>query len=481
MMRREFFLAEEINAHLPREVRVLSVQRANRSWNARTMCDGRTYHYYLPAMALGLRLDGGEEDKERLSRFRECLRLYEGSHAFHNFTQRRRYRPGASRQPTFRKKQEAGENGAPPARLSGNMPRLEEPAGPRGCLCFSNRRCRLRSPMPPPPILRPRPLPADPARSFSPKPLRLQVGGGVRSGRPDREGALPHHQESHCRSSRSFQRPGPRFCAGPLILLLILDSAAVSCAVKQRAFVESHRSLCHGWSTGQAERSRGRFFLVTIEGQSFMIHQIRHMVGAAVSVALGAVPLQYIEASLCRPSRTYHPLAPAAVLVLADSHFLRFPSDLGNPETNVRRWSGERLNLRSRGSAAREAFCAQVLFPSLERLMTGGEWAAWIAETSGADVRRGADGRISGGTFGGGGHARRLGVPRRKLQLQLLRQRAAGTTGRCGTAGPRGPQESTARMAGTGLKTPRRARGPLPAPRWYPATALVVKQPSLWR
>lgn len=40
------------------QVRVFSVQRANRSWNARTMCDGRTYHYYLPAAALKLRLDG---------------------------------------------------------------------------------------------------------------------------------------------------------------------------------------------------------------------------------------------------------------------------------------------------------------------------------------------------------------------------------------------------------------------------------------
>jgi tRNA U38,U39,U40 pseudouridine synthase TruA len=40
------------------QVRVLSVQRANRSWNARSMCDGRSYHYYLPVAALGLRMDG---------------------------------------------------------------------------------------------------------------------------------------------------------------------------------------------------------------------------------------------------------------------------------------------------------------------------------------------------------------------------------------------------------------------------------------
>lgn len=40
------------------QVRVLSVQRVNRSFNARTSCRGRTYHYFLPASVLGLHLDG---------------------------------------------------------------------------------------------------------------------------------------------------------------------------------------------------------------------------------------------------------------------------------------------------------------------------------------------------------------------------------------------------------------------------------------
>ena len=40
------------------QVRVLSVQRVNRSFNARNSCMGRTYHYYLPASILRLRLDG---------------------------------------------------------------------------------------------------------------------------------------------------------------------------------------------------------------------------------------------------------------------------------------------------------------------------------------------------------------------------------------------------------------------------------------
>jgi tRNA U38,U39,U40 pseudouridine synthase TruA len=40
------------------QVRVLSAQRVNRSFSARTDCRSRTYVYFLPAAALGLRLDG---------------------------------------------------------------------------------------------------------------------------------------------------------------------------------------------------------------------------------------------------------------------------------------------------------------------------------------------------------------------------------------------------------------------------------------
>ena len=44
-----------------------------------------------------------------------------------------------------------------------------------------------------------------------------------------------------------------------------------------------------------------------------MLHQIRHMVGAAVTVARGLCPLEFVEASLLKPARSYMPLAPASV------------------------------------------------------------------------------------------------------------------------------------------------------------------------
>lgn len=52
---------------------------------------------------------------------------------------------------------------------------------------------------------------------------------------------------------------------------------------------------------------------VAITGSSFMLHQIRHMIGAAVAVARGNLPMEFVAASLCAPARVALPLAPSEV------------------------------------------------------------------------------------------------------------------------------------------------------------------------
>ncbi len=78
----------------PRQVRVFSIQRVSKSWNARSECIRRTYSYYLPASALGLALDGGERDEKRLALLAAAWQRFEGTHPFHNYTKRRLYREG---------------------------------------------------------------------------------------------------------------------------------------------------------------------------------------------------------------------------------------------------------------------------------------------------------------------------------------------------------------------------------------------------
>ncbi len=51
-------IAAGINAHLPAQVRVLAAQRVQQKFNARQCCRSRAYSYFLPASALGLRMDG---------------------------------------------------------------------------------------------------------------------------------------------------------------------------------------------------------------------------------------------------------------------------------------------------------------------------------------------------------------------------------------------------------------------------------------
>lgn len=52
-----------------------------------------------------------------------------------------------------------------------------------------------------------------------------------------------------------------------------------------------------------------------------MLHQIRHMVAAAVAVARGALPVELLEASLATPARVNLPLAPPSTLMLTGAQF----------------------------------------------------------------------------------------------------------------------------------------------------------------
>ncbi|GBG30177.1 tRNA pseudouridine synthase [Hondaea fermentalgiana] len=82
-------LAKSINAHLPEDVRVFSVQRVTKSFQARTFCKSRTYHYYMPGWIIGM--DGSSGDAAKLDSLQEILNKFIGNRAFHNFTKRSFY------------------------------------------------------------------------------------------------------------------------------------------------------------------------------------------------------------------------------------------------------------------------------------------------------------------------------------------------------------------------------------------------------
>jgi tRNA pseudouridine(38-40) synthase len=74
--------------HLPVSIRVFAVQRVNARFNGRSKCSARTYDYFVPAAALKLTMDGGQQDREILKRLQRALDCFVGDRPFHNYTKR---------------------------------------------------------------------------------------------------------------------------------------------------------------------------------------------------------------------------------------------------------------------------------------------------------------------------------------------------------------------------------------------------------
>ncbi|KAF5832298.1 hypothetical protein DUNSADRAFT_11835 [Dunaliella salina] len=117
---------------------------------------------------------------------------------------------------------------------------------------------------------------------------------------------------------------------------------------------------------------------LVVDGQSFMLHHIRHMIGAAVAVARGLIPREFLEAALSAPSRITLPLAPPHTLLLSDCEFMDFPVQYGSGENGLASISGTSLSLREGGKARKEAFRKKMLLPALQHLVDLPEWELWV-------------------------------------------------------------------------------------------------------
>lgn len=102
-----------------------------------------------------------------------------------------------------------------------------------------------------------------------------------------------------------------------------------------------------------------------VVGMSFMLHQIRYMIAAAIAVSRGFISYSVLEAALSLPMRLNLPMAPPQPLMLADCEFQPFPLQGQNAAT-VSKWSGERLMLRGNGRQSKEKFtkdvCLSIVF-----------------------------------------------------------------------------------------------------------------------
>lgn len=94
---------EKLNGDLPPEIRVFKLKRVTKGFNAKDQCNSRTYSYTLPTISFApytekFSLQEYRATKDTLEHVNETLKLFEGTHNFHNFTSRKAFAdPSANR------------------------------------------------------------------------------------------------------------------------------------------------------------------------------------------------------------------------------------------------------------------------------------------------------------------------------------------------------------------------------------------------
>lgn len=83
-------IIENINHHLPPEIRAMGIKRVPRTFDAKNNCDARRYSYTMPTLAFcpleELCTENYRIPRKSIDKVNQILKEYEGAHNFQNFT-----------------------------------------------------------------------------------------------------------------------------------------------------------------------------------------------------------------------------------------------------------------------------------------------------------------------------------------------------------------------------------------------------------
>ncbi|GJD10818.1 Putative tRNA pseudouridine synthase [Galdieria sulphuraria] len=247
---------EQLNRNLPDSIRILGVQPVTKHFDARSRCNFRAYEYLMPLEAI----PGASENIEQaICRLEEILSLFKGTHRFHNFSSGLR---------AAHKKANA--------RLEGSDPGEE----------FTT------------------------VRSEQVSSTEADIEERNIEDANNKEQSMKKYEEN---DEIDIEDNQEMQFSDYLCKVIRQWPEHSSHRLKRQEYI---RSVYIADIEGPLEIQGRNYVLLRFAGQSFILHQIRKMIGGALSVMYGRLSMEALKVALYGPFQVPISLAPSEPLML---------------------------------------------------------------------------------------------------------------------------------------------------------------------